>query len=71
MVKESVNEILQLEKEHNENLIKGRFDDSPFSSLSSLVNPSILRLTEEEDKPGMSLLGPFFSNPPSPEWRFG
>ncbi|KAG1137090.1 hypothetical protein G6F37_012425 [Rhizopus arrhizus] len=63
LVKESVNQILQLEKEHDENLIKRRFDDSPFSS----VNPSILRLTEEEDKPGMSLLGPFFSNPPSPK----
>jgi transcription termination factor NusB len=66
LLKESVNQILQLKKEHNETLIKRRFDDSPFSSLS-LVNPSILRLTEEEDKPGMSLLGPFFSNPPSPE----
>ncbi|KAG1449688.1 hypothetical protein G6F55_010053 [Rhizopus delemar] len=67
LLKESVDEILQLKKEHNETLIKRRFDDSPFPSLSSLVNPSILRLTEEQDKFGMSLLGPFFSNPSSPE----
>ncbi|KAG1446285.1 hypothetical protein G6F46_011926 [Rhizopus delemar] len=71
LLKETVDEILQLKKEHNETLIKRRFDDSPFSSLSSLVNPSILRLTEEEDKSGMSLLGPFFSNPPLPEQKFG
>jgi hypothetical protein len=36
-----------------------------FESLSSMVNASILKLTEE-DKAGMSALGPFYSNPSSP-----
>lgn len=36
-----------------------------FDSLSLMVNPSILRLIEE-DKVGMFSLSPFFSNTPSP-----
>jgi magnesium-transporting ATPase (P-type) len=63
-VKESVKAILELKKEHTEVLVKTRFSDCYFPSLTSSVNPSILKLTEEEDKAGMALLGPFFSNPP-------
>lgn len=40
-------------------------------SLLDVVNPSILKLIEEEDKQGMAQLGPFFSNPLSePSWDF-
>ncbi|GAA5802685.1 hypothetical protein HPULCUR_008159 [Helicostylum pulchrum] len=53
--------IAQLKKEHNDILIKNRFNpNAPSDSLSTIVNPSILKLTEE-DKTGMHLLGPFFS----------
>ncbi|ORE15906.1 hypothetical protein BCV71DRAFT_184482, partial [Rhizopus microsporus] len=47
--------------EHDSTLIENRFKPSSFlSSLSLIVNPSILRLTEEKDKAGMNNLGPLF-----------
>lgn len=33
----------------------------PTGTLATIVDPSILKLTEEEDKTGMHLLGPFFN----------
>ncbi|KAG1413349.1 hypothetical protein G6F59_010742 [Rhizopus arrhizus] len=56
---------LILKKENAAALIKSRFEDVEFESLSSMVNASILKLTEE-DKARMSALGPFYSNPSSP-----
>ncbi|KAI9487730.1 MAG: hypothetical protein EXX96DRAFT_593713 [Benjaminiella poitrasii] len=51
-----------LKKEHDSTLMKNIFKfSSCLRSLSIIVNPSILHLTEEEDKAGMSELGPLFS----------
>ncbi|KAI9480984.1 MAG: hypothetical protein EXX96DRAFT_595019 [Benjaminiella poitrasii] len=52
--------IRELEKEHKEKLKKYRFSSFPSKSLSSIINPSILKLIEKEDKQGMSKLGPFY-----------
>ncbi|KAG1146144.1 hypothetical protein G6F37_000905 [Rhizopus arrhizus] len=60
--------VLQLKAEHEEVLRQCRFRATkPSPTLKSIVKPSILKLTEEEDKSGMAELGPFYSNPPSPE----
>ncbi|RCI06150.1 hypothetical protein CU098_013489, partial [Rhizopus stolonifer] len=43
--------IAQLKKEYNAALVKNRFNpNAPSNTLSTIVNPSILKLTEEEDK---------------------
>ncbi|KAG0841740.1 hypothetical protein G6F17_013692 [Rhizopus arrhizus] len=60
--------VLQLKSEHEEAIKECRFRATkPSSTLKAMVKPSILKLTEEEDKTGMAELGPFYSNPPSPE----
>ncbi|KAG1176736.1 hypothetical protein G6F46_002079 [Rhizopus delemar] len=66
LLSESISNISQLKKENAAALVKSRFKAVEFGSLSSMINASILKLTEEEDKAGMSALGPFYSNPSSP-----
>lgn len=62
LLKETSRMVMELKKEHDSTLMKNMFQSSScLSSLSLIVNPSILRLTEEEDKSGMVDLGPFFS----------
>jgi hypothetical protein len=64
---ESILDFVQLKKEYTEYLIKNRFNDiTPSDSLSTIVNPSILKLLEEDDKTGMHLLGPFYCGPSPP-----
>ncbi|KAG1489126.1 hypothetical protein G6F48_011629 [Rhizopus delemar] len=67
LLAESVLNFSQLKKEHTEYLVKNRFSGAtPSTTLSTIVNPSILKLTEEDDKTGMHSLGPFYCNPSSP-----
>ncbi|KAG1038176.1 hypothetical protein G6F43_012732 [Rhizopus delemar] len=67
LLAESVLNFAQLKKEHTEYLVKNRFSGAtPSTTLSTIVNPSILKLTEEDDKTGMHSLGPFYCNPSSP-----
>ncbi|KAI7899312.1 uncharacterized protein BX663DRAFT_441561 [Cokeromyces recurvatus] len=64
---ESILNFVQLKKEHIEHLVKNRFNDvAPSDNLSTIVNPSILKLLEEDDKVGMHLLGPFYCGSFSP-----
>lgn len=37
------------------------FSSFPSENVSVIVNPSIMKLTEEEDKTGMYQLGPFYA----------
>lgn len=41
-------------------LKKFRFSTFPTYNLASVINPSIMKLTEKEDKTGMFKLGPFY-----------
>ncbi|KAI8390378.1 hypothetical protein BD560DRAFT_452135 [Blakeslea trispora] len=60
--------ISTLKLEHEEQLKKNMFrSTSSITSLKQNCNPSILKLIEEDDKVGMAELGPFYSNPPSPD----
>ncbi|KAG2236613.1 hypothetical protein INT48_000168, partial [Thamnidium elegans] len=52
LLQETVDAIRELEVEH-----KKMFPDD---NLSSTVNPSIMKLTEAEDKAGMGEMGPFY-----------
>jgi hypothetical protein len=62
LLKETSRMMMELKKEHDSILIENRFKSSSYlNSLSFIVNPSILRLTEEEDKTGMANLGTLFS----------
>jgi hypothetical protein len=64
---ESILGFAQLKKEHTEYLVNNRFNGvTPSHTLSTIVNPSILKLLEEDDKAGMHLLGPFYCDPSSP-----
>ncbi|CEG80194.1 hypothetical protein RMATCC62417_14563 [Rhizopus microsporus] len=61
LLEESVNNIYALDAEHIQMLKKFRYSTFPSENLSVLVNPSIMKLTEEEDKAGMYQLGPFYT----------
>lgn len=52
--------IYSLKAEHMEKLKELRFASFPLENLSTIINPSILKLVEEEDKVGMHQLGPFY-----------
>jgi hypothetical protein len=53
---------MELKNEHSSTLMKNMFKPSScLGSLSLTATPSIIRLTEEEDKAGMADLGPLFS----------
>ncbi|CAO3704074.1 unnamed protein product [Rhizopus stolonifer] len=59
LLEDSVESISALKDEHMRKLKKLRFASFPSENLSTIVNPSILKLVEEEDKIGMHQLGPF------------
>lgn len=62
MLAESIQLIEELKEEHNNFLCNSLLNQAASSShsLSSIINPSILKLTEEEDKAGLNKLGPFY-----------
>jgi hypothetical protein len=45
--------MLKLQEEHKKKLEEYIFSTSPSETLETIVNPSILKLTEENDKAGM------------------
>ncbi|KAI7872484.1 hypothetical protein BDF14DRAFT_1909432 [Spinellus fusiger] len=51
--------IRELEIKHKEALKKYRFASSPTRNHPNIINPSILKLNEKEDKSGMGKLSPF------------
>ncbi|KAI9475540.1 MAG: hypothetical protein EXX96DRAFT_485762, partial [Benjaminiella poitrasii] len=59
LLEDSVESISALKDEHTKKLKELRFASFPSENLSTIVNPSILKLVEEEDKAGMHELGPF------------
>ncbi|CAO3660636.1 unnamed protein product [Rhizopus stolonifer] len=61
LLRQTVDAINELESDHKKVLKQCRFTSFPFENLSSLVNPSIMRLTEAEDKTGLSEIGPFYT----------
>ncbi|KAG2203375.1 hypothetical protein INT47_010073 [Mucor saturninus] len=67
LLTESILGFAQLKKVHTEYLVNNRFNGvTPSHTLSTIVNPSILKFLEEDDKAGMHLLGPFYCDPSSP-----
>ncbi|CAO3651579.1 unnamed protein product [Mucor hiemalis] len=62
LLEEATDTMLKLQEEHKKKLVEYRFSTPPSETLEITVNPSILKLTEESDKAGMYLLGPFFTN---------
>jgi hypothetical protein len=62
LLKETCEAVITLKQEHDSTLTDNRFNSTgSLTSLSAQVNPSILRLIEEEDEPGMVNLGPVYS----------
>ncbi|KAI8378233.1 hypothetical protein EDC96DRAFT_540574 [Choanephora cucurbitarum] len=59
---EEATDIMTKLQEHKKKLVEYRFSTPPSETLEITINPSILNLTEESDKVGMHLLGPFFTN---------
>lgn len=53
--------MLKLQEEHKQKLVEHRFSTPPSETLETIINPSILKLTEENDKTRIYLLGPFFT----------
>lgn len=62
LLEEAVDAILELQEEHKKKLGLYRFTTPTKETLDIVVNPSILKLTEEYDKAGMHHLGPFFTS---------
>lgn len=62
LLEETTDTMLKLQEEHNKKLEEYNCSISPMETLGTIVNPSILKLTEKNDKAGMYLLGPFFTN---------
>lgn len=63
LLKQTSKIVMELKKEHEATLVKNMFKkSSDLTSLSTIVNPSILRLIEDEDKAGMAELGPVFKS---------
>ncbi|KAG2235784.1 hypothetical protein INT48_001010 [Thamnidium elegans] len=66
LLTENISGFAQLKKEHNEYLVNNTFNGvTPSQTLSTIINPSILKLLEEDDKAGMHFLGPFYCDPSS------
>ncbi|RCH82648.1 hypothetical protein CU097_005701 [Rhizopus azygosporus] len=53
--------IEDLKEEHVKALQKYRYSSCPVPTLKELINPIILKLTQEKDSVGMVHLGPFYS----------
>ncbi|KAG2203447.1 hypothetical protein INT47_008174 [Mucor saturninus] len=63
LLKQASRIVIKLKKEHEATLVKNIFKkSSDLTSLSTIVNPSILRLIEDEDKAGMDELGSVFKS---------
>ncbi|CEG77348.1 hypothetical protein RMATCC62417_12117 [Rhizopus microsporus] len=62
LLEEATDKIMELQQEHNSKLVQHLFPTHPAERLDAVVNPSILKLTEENDKARMHLLGPFFTS---------
>ncbi|GAA5809107.1 hypothetical protein MFLAVUS_002511 [Mucor flavus] len=60
ILEEAVRNIFALNAKHNEIIKKFRFSTFPTYNLASVINPSIMKLTEEEDKTEMFKLEPFY-----------
>ncbi|KAI9258446.1 hypothetical protein EDC94DRAFT_635717 [Helicostylum pulchrum] len=62
LLAESIQLIEELKEEHNNFLCNNLLNQAASSShsLSSIINPSILKLTEEEDRAGLHKVGPFY-----------
>ncbi|KAI7890293.1 uncharacterized protein EV154DRAFT_538429 [Mucor mucedo] len=60
LLEDSVENISTLKDDHCQKLKEFRFTSFPSENLSTVVNPSILKLVEEDDKVGMHQLGPFY-----------
>ncbi|KAI8351191.1 hypothetical protein EDC96DRAFT_447990 [Choanephora cucurbitarum] len=60
LVKEGVEVLLELQDEHKAKLKQCRFNSLPVENLKIVINPTIMKLNEAEDKAGMADLGPFF-----------
>lgn len=52
---------MELKKDHDATLVRNMFKISS-DLTSTIVNPSILRLIEDEDKADMDELGPIFKS---------
>jgi hypothetical protein len=52
----------KLKSEHKKILKQCCFTSLPIENLSSVVNPSIMKLTEAEDKTGLSETGSFYTS---------
>lgn len=59
MLEETISGMNTLKDEHKSMLKKCRFLSVSVDNLSTLVNPSIIKLKEEDDRKGMHKLGPF------------
>ncbi|PHZ12770.1 uncharacterized protein RHIMIDRAFT_136848 [Rhizopus microsporus ATCC 52813] len=64
-IEESVRNIVVLKEEHDNIKRNYRYSSKRPVLLSEIINPIILKLTQEEDSLGMSKLGPIYS-PPHP-----
>lgn len=63
LLKQTSRLVMELKKEHEATLVKSMFKkSSDLTSLSTIVNPSILRLIDDEDKASMAELGPVFKS---------
>ncbi|KAI8883334.1 hypothetical protein K501DRAFT_294663 [Backusella circina FSU 941] len=64
LLKETCEMVMKLKEKHDLSLIENEFKNPEMlKSLSDTVNPSILRLIEEEGKTDMANLGPWISHP--------
>lgn len=52
---------MELKKDHDATLVRNMSKKSS-DLTSTIINPSILRLIEDEDKAGMDELGPIFKS---------
>ncbi|KAG1050889.1 hypothetical protein G6F43_006868 [Rhizopus delemar] len=59
LLKQTVDAVNELESGHKKVLKQCRFTSLPVENLFFLVNSSIMRLTDAEDKAGLSEVGPF------------
>lgn len=62
MIDETAKNLTKLKQEHMKVVSENALTSSlPKDNLSTAINCSMLKLTEEEDKSGMFRLGPFYT----------
>ncbi|CAO3692805.1 unnamed protein product [Rhizopus microsporus] len=62
LLEEATDKIIGLQQEHHSKLVQHLFSTPPTERLDAVVNPSTLKLTEENDKARMHLSSPFFTS---------